>query len=82
MNRYIQKLMKDDFISYREENYTLEEQELVRSFLVVRRINWDQLIKVIREFYEESGRIEILENTQIEILSNKDQVEIIINDFS
>ncbi len=84
MNREneFRRILGEDFISIRSEQYMIENEEIERVFLRVREVNFDQLISISREFYDHPGRIEILEQTRIQILSHEKSVEIVINDFS
>jgi len=80
-NEY-RRILGEDFISIRSEQYMVEDEEIVRVFLRAREVNFDQLISIAQEFYDHPGRIEILEQTRIQILSDEKSVEIVINDFS
>ena len=78
------RILRNDFISFRSDRYMVEDEEIVRVFLRVREVSWDQLISIAQEFYAHPGRIEILEQTRIQIFPTKEDqtVEIVINDFS
>ena len=86
MNREneFRRILGEDFISIRSEQYMIENEEIERVFLRVREVNFDQLISISREFYDHPGRIEIVEQTRIQIFPTKEDqtVEIVINDFS
>ena len=76
------RILGNSFIDFRTDFHLVDEEEVERTFLRVRSVNWDQLMSISREFYDETGRIELIENTRIQITRYRGFIEIAINDFS